>query len=163
MKHLLKQLKVKVRDLKGKEHVMSRANATDMVQHAGWSLVFEAPPTPADEFAQAPRNVRPAHELAQEQIASGGVRGQAGRGVSALAAAKAALPKEEEEDDAPEQPAARPGRKARVRAEPKDTDGEEAVAGVMAAVTAHAQATMSQHDPLADLEVEEDARVAKDD
>lgn len=156
MKHMLKQNKVKVLDTEGRTHVMTRANATDMVQHAGWTVVFDQPPPEPEDMTlpHAPRSIRPVHELAQEQIANArGVNSQRGQGT--LAKAKAALQARTEdgdgEEEAPSASAGKKSRKAAVRAPANENEGEEAVAAVMPAVNAHA---LAQHNLLADLDLD---------
>lgn len=168
MKHALKQNKVRIRDLKGREHIMTRANATDMVQHAGWSIVFDQPPEEEEDrtLSNAPRAKRAVHEIAQEQIANArGVAAQRGTGALAKAKAAAQAARVEQEDDDPDASPvvlAKPGRQPRVRAAANENEGEEAVAAIMPAVKAHALAMADLDDSAIDaLEREESAREPK--
>lgn len=175
MKAEAKVKSIKVRDPKGKVHLMTRANASDMVQHNGWQLVFEAAPTPDEEFAHAARQKRPRDEaitLGKQAT----VAAQQGRAMNAhqamdpgsalinpMAAAmqEARVARVEQDDDEVDKPEVKAGRKPRRQSEPKETDGEDALAAVMPAVRIHA-AKQASKDELADLEGDETAREPKD-
>lgn len=176
MATLSKLNSIKVRDLKGKVHLLSRANASDMVQHNGWQLVFEADPTPDEEFAHAPRQKRPRDEAIIAGKAATGVAAQQGRaGIGgpvldpsshlanpmAQAMKEARALNDEDEDDEVDKPDNKPGRKPRRQSAVKETDGEDALAAVMPAVKAHA-AKQASKDELLELEGDEASRTPKD-
>ena len=166
--------KVKVRDPNGKVHEMSRPNASDLCQHAGWTIVFAGENvkgvvnglevTPEQQaLAHAPRKLRPRDEArldALEKSSPTSVHAQGGKAVCAQPLAPAVSEDDPDAEEVAEK--AKPKRTPRARpVKDEDADGEMALVAVTPAVNAHAKAQAGP-DEMAALEGEEDAREPKD-
>lgn len=142
---------VEVRDLNGKIHKMARPNATDMVAHLGWTLVFggsSAKSKAVRDLEVSPEQMKLAHS---ERV----LRPRDDIRLEAKAKEEAAALSGEAADDVVEEAPARPKRQPRTKAK-TDDEGDGIAAVTML------RPVIDGGDDLAALENEEAARVPRD-